>query len=150
MRHRCAVCWRPLSSHEPQFLCHFCDTGFTADNGIPLRACRTRYHPNCIRIGLPFQTRLPKDRGLFCTPNLASFKHFVCEACTVRAALSRELGKRVTDWRSSCLIALVSWTSPTTGQKVPSKPTSRSIGSCRKGAFLSLSLQLAQEECHIR
>jgi hypothetical protein len=64
---------------------------------MPLRACRTCYHPGCIRIGLPFQTRLPNDRGLFCPPDLASLRHFVCEACTVRAALNRELSKRPAD-----------------------------------------------------
>jgi hypothetical protein len=97
MRHKCVGCCKPLNQQELQFRCHFCDTGFVADNGIPLQACRTRYHPGCIRIGLPFQTRLPKDRGLFCPPDLASLRHFVCEACTVRAVLGRELSNLASD-----------------------------------------------------
>jgi hypothetical protein len=37
------------------------------------------------------------NRGMFCLPNLAALRHFVCEACTVRAVVNRELSKRPTD-----------------------------------------------------
>jgi hypothetical protein len=97
MRHRCAGCWKPISQQEPQFRCHFCDTGFVADNGIPIRPCRTRYHPGCIHLGLPFCTRLPKNRGMFCLPDLAALRHSVCEACMVRAVVNRDYSKRLID-----------------------------------------------------
>jgi hypothetical protein len=42
-------------------------------------------------MGLPFVTRLPKDGGMHCPRDLAAFAHFICEACTVRSVLQREL-----------------------------------------------------------
>jgi hypothetical protein len=90
MRHLCAGCERPLGRKEVQFCCHFGDTGFKIKE-FEARPCQTQYHPECIRMGLPFVTRLPKDGGMHCPRDLAAFAHFICEACTVRLVLQREL-----------------------------------------------------------
>jgi hypothetical protein len=47
------------------------------------------YHRDCVKAGPPFVTRLEKEKG----PILPFVKrpHFVCEMCTVRAELGREL-----------------------------------------------------------
>jgi hypothetical protein len=94
MRHLCAG--MPLSWFEPQFCCHFCDTSFTLD-GRPFHPCFTRYHPVCLCIGLPFQSRLQGSKGLRCPPRTEVWRQFVCEACTVRAVLFRELSRNAED-----------------------------------------------------
>jgi hypothetical protein len=53
--------------------------------------CFTRYHYDCIRIGAPFRTRLPKMKGLSFSSALRDMPNFICEACTVREELDREL-----------------------------------------------------------
>ena len=53
--------------------------------------CFTRYHFGCIRMGPPFRTRLPKQKGLSFSSALRDMPNFICEACTVRAQLDREL-----------------------------------------------------------
>ena len=66
------------------YSCQFCDSGFCIE-GFTAQPCRTRYHVQCITIGLPFlTTRLQNRKGLFCPRDLARQRHFVCEACTVR------------------------------------------------------------------
>jgi hypothetical protein len=55
------------------------------------RPCYTRYHPACLCIGLPFQSRLPGAKGLRFPTRTELWGQFVCEACTVRAVLFREL-----------------------------------------------------------
>jgi hypothetical protein len=52
--------------------------------------CHTRYHLNCVRAGAPFTSRLANSEGLFLPP-MVEFPNFICEACTVRTALAREL-----------------------------------------------------------
>jgi hypothetical protein len=61
------------------------------------RPCHTRYQPECIRIGLPFTTRLPKDGGLACPKDLAALTDYICEACAVRSVLGRELSRNPAD-----------------------------------------------------
>lgn len=56
----------------------------------PLRACGVAYHPDCISVGEPFRSRHSDGRGLK-YPDAAALPGFVCEACTVRAMLGREL-----------------------------------------------------------
>jgi hypothetical protein len=73
------------------YSCQFCDTGFFL-NGFQARPCRTRYHVGCISVGPPFLTRLQARKGLYCPRDLARQRHFVCEACTVRAVRKSELG----------------------------------------------------------
>ena len=59
--------------------------------------CGTRYHPHCIRVGPPFTTRLRNQQGLV-FPRVKHWGTFVCELCTVRAVLGRELRGRE-DWK---------------------------------------------------
>jgi hypothetical protein len=90
-RHLCAGCWKPLTTTDLTYSCQFCDTGFQVE-GFKARPCRTRYHVGCISVGPPFLTRLQARKGLFCPRDLARQRHFVCEACTVRAVRKEELG----------------------------------------------------------
>jgi hypothetical protein len=48
------------------------------------------YHPECVRVGEPFQTRRDDEGGLQ-FPAQALPGLFICEACTVRCVLKREL-----------------------------------------------------------
>jgi hypothetical protein len=43
-------------------------------------------------MGLPFRTRLAKEKGLYSPKDLANQQQFICEACTVRAVDLDELG----------------------------------------------------------
>jgi len=47
----------------------------------------------CIRVGPPFRTRQLKNRGLY-FPNISEWPNFICEGCTVRAMVDRELHSR--------------------------------------------------------
>jgi len=58
----------------------------------PLRACGTCYHEGCIEVGAPFRTRHKDGRGLV-YPLTAAASGFVCEACTLRAHVGRELSR---------------------------------------------------------
>jgi hypothetical protein len=49
------------------------------------------YHPQCFRAGPPFGTRLVNHEGLGFPPTISWWPHLICEACTVRAVLGREL-----------------------------------------------------------
>jgi hypothetical protein len=95
-RNLCAGCRLPLGRTEAQFCCQFCDSGFVLD-GTSLRPCRTRYHPHCLRIGLPFRSRLAKDAGLRCPKGAELWDNFICEACTVRSVRRRELTRTSED-----------------------------------------------------
>lgn len=56
-----------------------------------------QYHTDCVRVGLPFRTRLRGDGGLR-LPKLPDFPGFICELCTVRSVLDRELRHEVQDY----------------------------------------------------
>jgi hypothetical protein len=58
--------------------------------------CGVRYHARCIRVGSPFTSRLQKGEGLF-YPWQVPTPHYVCELCSVRAHLGRELYMQGTD-----------------------------------------------------
>jgi hypothetical protein len=54
--------------------------------------CRTRYHESCFRLTKPFLTRLAKEQGLGIPTGFGEMiPAFICECCTVRAVLRREL-----------------------------------------------------------
>lgn len=63
--------------------------GFSQDT-TRYRACGVAYHPSCIQVGEPFQTRRDDGRGLT-FPKVSGPLAFICEACTVRSVLGREL-----------------------------------------------------------
>jgi hypothetical protein len=87
----CAGCKLPFSRKAPSgFRCRFELSGFPLSSSLPCQPCHTAYHHGCLRVGVPFTTRLRKDKGLI-APTIAYFPHFICECCTVRAQLGREL-----------------------------------------------------------
>lgn len=52
--------------------------------------CFTSYHVACIRVGPPFTSRLPGTKGLV-FPKVSHWGTFICELCTVRSVLGRDL-----------------------------------------------------------
>lgn len=54
------------------------------------RPCNVSYHPTCFRLGAPFTCRRAKQAGLTFPP-VKFWPMFICEVCTVRAVLGREL-----------------------------------------------------------
>jgi hypothetical protein len=95
-RHVCTGCWNPLTPDKRQFRCHFCDTGFSIDKA-QFRPCHVSYHPECLRIGTPFTTRLDDNKGLSCSPDAALYHSFICESCRVRSVFKRKLHRTATD-----------------------------------------------------
>ncbi|CAJ1946038.1 unnamed protein product [Cylindrotheca closterium] len=85
--HLCAGCQRGFSRKETEtrLQCTFSAKGFGR-----FRACGSTYHRDCFRAGEPFKTRRLRDEGLT-FPRHATWPNFVCEACTVRQYLQREL-----------------------------------------------------------
>ena len=59
-------------------------------NGRDFSPCGVSYHPSCVRVGAPFSTRRREGQGLT-FPACDSWGTFVCESCTVRSVLKREL-----------------------------------------------------------
>jgi hypothetical protein len=102
----------------------FSSTGFPFSDSVPARPCHTSYHPQCIRVGVPFTTRRDKGAGLV-FPDVRDWPHFICEACTVRSVLDRELhGAR--DWQLMCfermrILDMVHSFSPGTHQQYQQK-----------------------------
>lgn len=82
-------CKQCLTRGEEQHRCVFATQGFEQDEQRFL-ACGSAYHLQCIQVGEPFRSRLPESRGLV-YPRLAVSPTFICEACTVRAHIGREL-----------------------------------------------------------
>ena len=80
--------------------CSFADSGFPFSDGRLARPCKSVYHPLCIRAGLPFSSRRKNSGGLT-FPDVVVWPTFVCEACTVRAVLDREL-TGADDWKLMC------------------------------------------------
>jgi hypothetical protein len=72
-------------------VCEFAQTGFPwANRSGRAHPCGVRYHAKCIQVGTPFTTRLGKNEGLI-YPWHAPTPHYVCEICSVRAHVNREL-----------------------------------------------------------
>jgi hypothetical protein len=72
-------------------VCEFAQTGFPwAHRTGSAHPCGVRYHAKCIQVGIPFTSRLAKGEGLF-YPWHAPMPHYVCELCSVRAHIDREL-----------------------------------------------------------
>jgi hypothetical protein len=94
----CAGCKLPLNQKTAQYQCAFHSRGFTLANGVSCQPCGTVYHLDCIRLGFPFQTRLRDNKGL-AFPSKMDLPSFVCEACTIRAHLGRELAWHGSDFK---------------------------------------------------
>ena len=64
-------------------------SGFS-HGSITYLPCGVVYHASCIRVDAPFTSRLSGGRGLQYPPLLAGLP-FICELCSVRANIGREL-----------------------------------------------------------
>ena len=93
-------CRRGCSPTQAVIRCSFATSGFVFSNGGAARPCKSSYHPQCIRAGLPFTSRRRHSGGLV-FPKISTWPTFVCEACTVRAVLDREL-TAPDDWKLLC------------------------------------------------
>ena len=82
--------------------CAFATRGFPLRDGAWATPCGVRYHNECIKVGRPFTSRRSGDAGLRFPVEIKDWPNFICEKCTVRAVLGRELTK-ITDWRLLCL-----------------------------------------------
>jgi hypothetical protein len=91
--HCCAGCWQTLEQRQPRISCSFGLSGFPfdGDNGTHARPCDTRYHYGCVQLGPPFTTCVKTRTGLHFSGKIRTLSSFICEACTVRAVLQREL-----------------------------------------------------------
>jgi hypothetical protein len=58
--------------------------------------CGVLYHHGCQRVGLPFHTSLREQAGQ-AFPSMEYVPNYICEACTGRAVLGRELGENDED-----------------------------------------------------
>jgi hypothetical protein len=94
----CAGCNGCLTmSAKAVHVCVFAQTGFPwLKNQGQAHPCGVRYHARCIRVGVPFTSRLDKREGLF-YPWHAPMPHYVCEVCSVRAHLEREISRHRSD-----------------------------------------------------
>lgn len=70
--------------------CHFAQKGFPYASGDRCRPCGVVYHRACIRVGWPFTCRRRDHRGLR-FPKANYWPLFICECCTVRSVVGREL-----------------------------------------------------------
>jgi hypothetical protein len=55
-----------------------------------MQPCGVAYHGGCFKAGFPFTTRLENNKGLS-MPHSVHRPHFVCELCTVRMEIQREI-----------------------------------------------------------
>lgn len=84
-------CKLPIRHQDARFACCFYSVGFCfEENTAKAVPCFSSYHLGCIRLGSPFRTRLQNSDGLS-MPSAPDLPNFICEACTVRAVLDREL-----------------------------------------------------------
>jgi hypothetical protein len=86
----CVGCEGYIPPGNVSHFCLFRKVGYELD-GTLFTPCESQYHPECIKVGKPFKTRLVRTTlGLHYPPSMTHFP-FICEACTVRAVLGREL-----------------------------------------------------------
>ena len=79
-----------LSNQKSQIRCTFADKGFRLSPTQRATPCVTAYHTTCLSVGEPFKTRRGNHTGLT-YPKIKIIPNFICEACTVRMVLGREL-----------------------------------------------------------
>jgi hypothetical protein len=80
--------------------CLFLDVSFPVSNGVTAYPCYSAYHTGCFGVGPPFYSRRKDGSGL-AFPRIKTWPNFICEVCTVRAMLDREL-IGITDWKLMC------------------------------------------------
>ena len=97
----CVGCPESLPVSDDIHTCVFYGSGFQLQNEV-FRPCYTRYHASCISVGPPFRSRLTKHGGgLLYPPAMTSFP-FICELCTVRSVIGRELANTPADRKLIC------------------------------------------------
>jgi hypothetical protein len=85
----CGGCKGGFDLRQPcHFVCSFSKRGFPFSDGRVAESCGTRYHATCIQAGRPFESRTATGLTF---PHHLPLPHFVCESCTVRIHLDREL-----------------------------------------------------------
>jgi len=89
-KNSCTGCLQMLTPKDRVLRCRFRTTGFLFTDGRVARPCCVQYHQGCVKVGPPFTTRLKHNGGLS-LPSLPDFPGFICELCTVRSVLEREL-----------------------------------------------------------
>ena len=80
--------------------CQFRLSGFRFHDGTKCLPCEASYHIQCFRVGQPFSSRRKSAAGLVFPP-VRHLPKFICECCTVRAVLDRELTGSE-DWKLLC------------------------------------------------
>ena len=87
----CTGCLLPIESDQAIHKCLFSSKGFTL-HSKPFTPCKVRYHSKCIKVGHPFATRhFGKGTKGLQYPPCATSLPFICELCTTRTQLGREL-----------------------------------------------------------
>ena len=69
-------------------------------DGSSAYPCNSAYHTGCFSVGPPFVSRRKNGSGLT-FPKVRTWPNFICEACTVRAMVDREL-TGPSDWKLMC------------------------------------------------
>jgi hypothetical protein len=99
-RHCCVGCRQGLSVDPYVIRCSFSDSGFPFSDGSAAYPCYSAYHTTCFEAGPPFSSRRKDGSGLT-FPKIKTWPNFICEACTVRSVLDREL-TGPSDWKLVC------------------------------------------------
>ena len=87
----CSGCLLPIDGSLAIHKCLFHTTGFKI-NSSTFSPCLVSYHSQCIKIGSPFSTRhFGKGTKGLQYPPCATILPFICELCTTRTQLGREL-----------------------------------------------------------
>ena len=113
--------------------------------------CHTVYHVRCFQAGPPFTTRLRDNKGLV-LPTLSIWPRFVCELCTVRATIGRELGCKGDRWllqleRMRVLDMMHHWASSTMGQYQSKLRAVRRFEQAHPGLNVLVSPPLSSPPC---
>jgi hypothetical protein len=86
----CVGCEGYITPGDQSHSCLFRKIGYDLD-GASFSPCGKQYHPECIKFGKPFKTRMVRATlGLQYPPAMTCFI-FICESCTGRAVLGWEL-----------------------------------------------------------
>ena len=87
----CSGCRLLVDTNVKVHKCIFSKKGFNL-NLVSFRPCQVMYHAQCIRVGPPFRSRhFGKGTLGLQFPPCATDLPFICELCTVRTHLGREI-----------------------------------------------------------
>ena len=87
----CSGCLLPFNHHSNFHKCMFAQSGFQV-KGKSFRPCKVIYHATCIKVGSPFTSRhFGRGTNGLQYPPCATNLPFICELCTTRTQIGREL-----------------------------------------------------------